>query len=119
MTRAIADLTEAIRLDPTNADIWSWRGAAFSRKGDGRILPYYKKADYDLAIADFNEAIRLRPDAAAYYVGRGSAYKTTNVFDKALADFRQALILEPQNKVAAHNVRALGDLPPGGAKQAR
>jgi hypothetical protein len=41
------------------------------------------------------------------------------IFDKALADFRQALTLEPENQVAADNVRALGDLLPGGAKQAR
>jgi tetratricopeptide (TPR) repeat protein len=118
--RAIADLTEAIRLDPTRADAWSMRAVAFSKAGDERILPFKKKADYDLAIADDNEAIRLRPDKASYYIDRGNAYKTTGVFDKALADFRQALILEPQNEVAADSVRALQrDLPPGGEKQVR
>jgi tetratricopeptide (TPR) repeat protein len=117
--RAIADLTEAIRLDPTKEDAWSIRAIAFSKRGDERILSFKKKADYDLSIADYSEAIRLRPDIVSYFILRGKAYEITGLLDKALADFRQALTIEPQNQVAADNVRAIEDLLPGGAKQAR
>ena len=46
--RAIADYSEAIRLDPTFARAFNNRGAA-----------YAAKQDYDRAIADYNQAIRL------------------------------------------------------------
>ena len=47
--KAIADYTEAIRLDPKNARAYTNRG------GLGR------QEEYDKAIADFTEAIRLDP----------------------------------------------------------
>ena len=61
--RAIADYTEAIRLDPKNANAYSNRGYAYSDKGDT-----------DRAIADFTEAIRLDPKFAIAYNNRGLAY---------------------------------------------
>src|SRR5437016_1925492 len=54
--QAIADYSEAIRLDPKNADIYSRRGTA-----------YQLKSDYDRAIADYSEAIRLDPKNANIY----------------------------------------------------
>ena len=48
--KAIADFTEAIRLDPKYAEAYCNRGCAYRNKGD-----------YDKAIADFTEAIRLNP----------------------------------------------------------
>jgi len=47
---AIADYTEAIRLDPSSALYYS-RGDMYSKKGDT-----------DSAIADYTEALRLDPD---------------------------------------------------------
>jgi tetratricopeptide (TPR) repeat protein len=49
--RAIADLTEAIRLDPKYVWAYASRGEAYRMKGD-----------YDRAIADLTEAIRLDPN---------------------------------------------------------
>jgi tetratricopeptide (TPR) repeat protein len=51
--RAIADLNEAIRLDPKYAEAYSGRGLAYGNKGD-----------LDRAIADYSEAIRLDPKSA-------------------------------------------------------
>ena len=48
--RAIADYTEAIKLDPTDPDIFNNRGQAYDTKGE-----------YDLAIADYTQPIRLEP----------------------------------------------------------
>ncbi len=42
MARAIADYTEALRLDPQNAEAYARRGAAWRAKGD------VQRADSDL-----------------------------------------------------------------------
>jgi tetratricopeptide (TPR) repeat protein len=55
--RAIADYSEAIRLNPYNADFFEMRGAQYRRI-----------AQYDLAIADFDEAIKLDlKEASLFY----------------------------------------------------
>ncbi len=53
--RAIADFSEAIRLDPNNPLAYAVRGASFVRKGD-----------YDRALTDLNEAagsVRTMPQS--------------------------------------------------------
>jgi tetratricopeptide (TPR) repeat protein len=60
---AIADFTEAIRLDPDYAAAYNKRGLAYH---DG-------KKDYDRAIADYTQAIRLDPNYANAYNNRGLA----------------------------------------------
>ena len=52
--RAIADYDVALRLDPTQADIFNTRGELWRRKGDR-----------PRALADFAAAIKLNPDHAA------------------------------------------------------
>ena len=55
--RAIADFTEAIRLDPKDDWAYYYRAQSWNAKGE-----------YDKAIADLTEAIRLDPnDASVYY----------------------------------------------------
>ena len=61
--KAIADFTQAIRLDPSYASAYISRGVAYAGKGD-----------YDRAIADYNQAIRLDPNYAPAYINRGVAY---------------------------------------------
>ena len=57
---AIADCTEAIRLDPKFADAYNLRGNAYAGKGE-RLK----------AIADYTEAIRLNPQYGNAYCNRG------------------------------------------------
>ena len=57
---AIADFTEAIRLDPKL--VWAYQG-----RGDA----YRKKAEWNKAIADYTEVLRLDPKNAGAYFGRG------------------------------------------------
>src|SRR5262249_21929950 len=59
--RAIADYSEAIRLNPQYA-------LAFDNRGNA----YWNKADYDRALSDYNEAIRLDPKYASAYYNRGN-----------------------------------------------
>ena len=62
---ALVDLNEAIRLDPTVADLWTARG-----------LAWHYKEEYDKAIADHSEAIRLDPELAPAYVNRAWLWAT-------------------------------------------
>ena len=82
---AIANYTEAIRLNPLYVEAYVNRGKALYTKGDrGR------------AIADFDEAIRLDPQCAEAYNNRGDAYGDKGDLDKAIADYTEAIRLNPQ-----------------------
>ena len=61
--KAIADYTEAIRLNPSLAKAYRNRGIAFAWKREN-----------DKAIADYTEAIRLAPKDAFAFADRGAAY---------------------------------------------
>jgi Caspase domain/TPR repeat/Tetratricopeptide repeat len=77
--RAIADYSEAIRLNPRYDSAYRNRGKA-----------YHAKHEYDLAIADFDKAISLKPEALAY-TNRGLAYAAKGDRERAISDFRAAL----------------------------
>ena len=84
--RAIADYSEAIRIEPTYVLAFYSRGIA-----------YYNKGDYDRAIGDYSEALRLAPvkDILALQ-NRGHAYQAKGDFDRAIADYSEALRIEPK-----------------------
>ena len=77
--RAIADYTEAIRLNPNYVNAYHNRGVAYHVKGDS-----------DRAIADFSEAIRLNPSFAPAYSCRGTVYAGRKEYARAIADFSDA-----------------------------
>jgi tetratricopeptide (TPR) repeat protein len=85
LDRAIADYSEAIRLDPKYADAYYGRG-----------LTYRNKGDLEVAIADYSEAIRLDPKLASAYNNRGNAYRDKGDPDRAIADFNEAIRLAPE-----------------------
>jgi tetratricopeptide (TPR) repeat protein len=124
--RAIADYTEAIRLDPKYADAYGKRGNVYLVRKDNdraiadyadairlnpkfavaynnRGLAYANKNDYDHAIADFTEAIRLDPKFAIAYNGRGIANAHKKNYDRAIADYNEAITLNPKYAVAYYN----------------
>jgi tetratricopeptide (TPR) repeat protein len=84
--KALADYTEAIRLNPKDVD-------AFCNRG----LTYEKKGQYNKAIADHTEAIRLDPKLAAAYCGRAGAYARKESYDSALTDLNKAIELNPKD----------------------
>ena len=77
--KAIADYTEAIRLDPKFAQAYNNRGGT-----------YYGKGEFDKAIADFSEAIRLNPKYAHAYYNRGLVYSKQGENRKADEEFARA-----------------------------
>jgi tetratricopeptide (TPR) repeat protein len=78
--RAVADYTEAIRLDPNDGQAY-W----------GRALAYDERGDRDSAIADNTVAIRLAPKDVSPVINRGDVYITKGDIQHALEDFNKAL----------------------------
>lgn len=81
---AIADFTEAIKLNPDFA-------AAYNNRG----LAYVKKGELDKAIIDYTQAIRLSPNDVTFYMNRGIAYSWLPGHDKeAQEDFGKGFDLD-------------------------
>jgi tetratricopeptide (TPR) repeat protein len=91
--RAIAELTEAIRLDPGNPRPYAYRAGN------------YEDSEPERALADYSEAIRLRPDAQAF-TERAEFYLYRPDLARALADIGAALAADP-GYTRALEVRAL------------
>jgi tetratricopeptide (TPR) repeat protein/serine/threonine protein kinase len=134
---ALADATEAIRLDPSHAPAHATRAAAYRQLGEGdqavadatqalrldptyvpalviRATAYRMKGDLDRAIADATEAIRLNPQSAPAYFNRAEARRMKGDFGQAIADATEAIRLDPSYAPAygtrAESQRALGKL---------
>lgn len=98
--RAMADLSEAIRLNPDDSLVYSDRGVLWRDKGD-----------VDHAIDDFTAAIARDPLPRSdiggrghvnVYANRGLAYWAKGDIDHALADFDAALARDPQDLTARY-----------------
>lgn len=84
---AIADLDQAISIDPRIDYAYDIRGEAKARLGD-----------YQGAIADFNQAISIAPRfySIAYY-DRGLSKASQGYFQEAITDFNQVISIDPRN----------------------
>jgi len=82
---AIADFTEAIRLNPHLVR------ANQGRTLRNRAVAYRNQGEYDKAIADYDEVIRLHPDCAKAYHGRATVYAARCDYDRAIEDYAQAI----------------------------
>lgn len=80
LDKVIEDYSEAIRLNPHDAEAYYRRGLKRQAKGDVKG-----------AIADYNEAIRLNPRHAGAYCGRGMAYESKREFARANTDYRRCI----------------------------
>ncbi|MEO5359592.1 MAG: tetratricopeptide repeat protein [Nitrospirota bacterium] len=91
--RAIADLTKAIEINPRNGVAYIARGKSYAGNGDksGAIIGFIETIDkdpnhiIDLSLACFN---------------RGFAYEEKGDWDRAIADFSQAIEIEALNAEA-------------------
>ena len=84
--QAISQYSEAIELNPNNADYYCSRGHGYGWKGD-----------YERAIAEYNKAIKLNPNNADYYCSRGTSYCNKGDYERAIADDTKAIELNPNN----------------------
>jgi tetratricopeptide (TPR) repeat protein/V8-like Glu-specific endopeptidase len=89
---AIADYTQAIKLNPNYVNAYNDRGIARSRIGDA-------KGEID----DYNQAIRINPNYANAYYNRGIARSEMGDKQGAIADYTQAIKIDPKYVNAYYN----------------
>ena len=85
---ALRSLTEAQRLDPTDAMIRNNLGYAFKRLGR-----------HEEALAAFAEAVRLKPDYATYQLNCGLACLDLKKMEEAVKYLTEAVRLKPNDPV--------------------
>jgi tetratricopeptide (TPR) repeat protein len=123
---AIAELDDAISLDPTNADAYNQRGylrfeegnleqayADFNKAIDldpTHAVAFFNRANvrfelggYQWAITDYDQAIALDPDYHVAYNNRGNARRRLGDIDGAIADYTEAIRLNPEDALAFSN----------------
>lgn len=121
--KQLADLTEAIETDPSNAKAWQARAAYFITRGnlDKAITDFEKLLErdpknlairhalaealsnlskFDLALEHANKAVEMQPELADNYTLRARIHERNEDYDAALADLDEALKLEPENPMA-------------------
>jgi tetratricopeptide (TPR) repeat protein len=125
--RAVADFSEAIRLDPKgDANYYISRGQAqlanlnysqaikdfsgaiwfnkndaesYLNRGNARV----SSGDLERGMADYNESIRLDPKQPRAYQLRGGAYRIKEDFGRAIADYSEAIRLDPADIKTYHS----------------
>jgi Tfp pilus assembly protein PilF len=90
--RAIADYSDAIRLNPEDADAYINRGTA-----------WLAKRAYDRALGDYDEALRLNPKDSTGFSNRGSTWHLKGDDDRVIADYNEAIRLNPKDACALYN----------------
>ena len=99
---ALADYTQAIRINPNYAEAYNNRG-----------LVYEYQQKWDLALADYNNAIKLNPNYAEAYNNRGLVYLNLLDIKKARENFvRAAQLFLTQGNTADYQdvIRLLNSL---------
>jgi tetratricopeptide (TPR) repeat protein len=87
----MANYNSAIRINPTSADAYYFRGAANQKMGN-----------YQQALADYNQVINLDANRAIAYLDRGLIYDELDQRANALADFDQAAKLLENSDPVTH-----------------
>jgi tetratricopeptide (TPR) repeat protein len=89
---AIADYTQAIPINPQDAEAYYNRG-----------LAKYESGDKAGAIADYTQAITINPQDAIAYYNRGVVKSKSGDKAGAIADYTQAITINPQLAIAYYN----------------
>jgi tetratricopeptide (TPR) repeat protein len=84
--KALADLDQAIKLDPDPLTWWHRRG----------LLHNFRK-DFDRAVSDFNEVVKRAPDWSGAYNSLAMVWYAKRDYSQALVNFTKASQLEPAN----------------------
>jgi tetratricopeptide (TPR) repeat protein len=118
---AIADFTEAIKLDNNSAVAYLLRGRALYAstsyvtsvgKNFNNVITTItqgwansdkRKVLYDQAIEDFTQAIKLDPHSSQAFRERGVAYSDSGDHNRGLIDLNQAILLDPNYAMAYNN----------------
>lgn len=132
-TDAIAELREAVRLQPNEAELhqklsillWYLQRdtvASLAEQREAvRLEPDYSERHYNLgvdlersgatqeAIAEYNEALRLQPDLIDAHFNIGTILERTNDVEQVIREYREEVRLHPDHDKAHYRLaRALG-----------
>lgn len=105
--RAIADFSEAIKHDPSDAFFLYSRGMAYAANDE-----------HDKALADYTEAIKHDPKLGMAYYQRGVAYRLRGNYARAVSDFTEAIKHDPKHALSYRN-RGLAHAAMGSQSQAK
>lgn len=109
--QAIAELTQALKINPNNTEAYFARGLAYHNFGLQYMTkdssdPDIASHNFDLAVLDFNKVIKKFPNSFEFYVDRGACYADKGDVGKAISDYSRVIELNP-NYADAYNVRAM------------
>lgn len=90
--KSIADLSQAVRIDPDDADIWNNYGLYLGEAGK-------LKESLDA----LNKAIALKPGFAKAVYNKGNAWAKAGDFRNALKEYTEALAMNPDYTDALNN----------------
>jgi tetratricopeptide (TPR) repeat protein len=93
---ALADLAEAIRINPRDAHAFEQRAAI-----------EMKMIDYEKALADYGAAININPGEIKYHLYRGYIYELRGDLPNAMAETEAALKISSKNKEAVERKQRL------------
>jgi tetratricopeptide (TPR) repeat protein len=93
--RAAESYTQAVALDPNNAEAFAMRGRCKAQGGD-----------FKGSVADFTKAIDLHPKHVDSYKHRALAYGALRQFDPAIADGEETLKLRPADPAPVKDLLA-------------
>jgi len=94
---AIVELTKALRIDPSNAELYKLRGSAYMDRWADSDDDEETENALNLFLEDINEAIKLTPNDYELYGGRAISYLAFDRLEEAIADFIYALKLNPND----------------------
>jgi tetratricopeptide (TPR) repeat protein len=86
---AVADFTEAMRVDPAEPASYYGRSQAYQQLGE-----------HERALADLNEVLRLEPESPVAYANRAVVYNYLQRSEEAFADAEMSIRLDPGNAAA-------------------
>jgi len=102
--QAIAEYSEAIRINPHLTEAYF-----------NRALCHSKKKDWENAVTDCTEVLRLKPNHVKAIHWRGVTYRCRGKYQEALADFDKVLELNPNDARAFYDRgvthRLISELP--------
>jgi tetratricopeptide (TPR) repeat protein len=127
---AIADFNSSLKINPNDANVKKLLDLTISIAEDAKIVEAgealfggpagsviadglfakgkeeYEKKNDAAAIETFSHCVNLKPDFADCYFYRGQAYARQSKYQEAVADYTEAIKLQPQ-KVEYYHKRAL------------
>jgi tetratricopeptide (TPR) repeat protein/predicted Ser/Thr protein kinase len=103
LDRALAFFERALSYDPNYASAWAGLGAAYNLKGSFLTLPNL----IEKSLESLRKAVQLNPRLANARSWLGSTLADLSRFDEAIAEYQEALRLEPADDSARSGLARL------------